>query len=114
MAKKPKSKSPKKARPRTLRRVQERRLRKLAEERLALARVEAGGYAARPIEVVSAAVVESRATSLGCAVCAGTLRSLSHDALTVDGVALRRVRARCVECETEREVWVRIVGALVN
>lgn len=114
VAKKPKSKSSKKSRPRTLRRVEERRLRKLVADRLKLAAVEPGGYAGRPLDVSSAAIVESRATALGCAVCAGTLRSLAHDARTVDGVSLRLVKARCVECETERCVWVRIVAPMMN
>jgi hypothetical protein len=114
VAKKPKSKATKEPRPRTLRRIQERRLRKLAAERMALAAVEAGGNAGRPIELASAAIVESRAAALGCAVCAGALRSLSQDALMVDGVSLRRVRARCVECEMEREVWLRIVTPMAN
>lgn len=116
MAKKPKKKPkpPKKSRPRTLRRVDERRLRKLVAERLELAAIEPGGNAGRPLEVSSSAIVESRATALGCAVCSGTLRSLSHDAQTVDGVSLRRVKARCVECETERTVWVRIATPMLN
>lgn len=114
MAKKKKKSSAKKTRPRTLRRTEERRVRKLVEERVALAKAEEGGSPGRPIEVESAAIVEARATGLGCAVCAGALRSLAHDALTVEEVALRRVRARCVECDTEREVWVRIVVPLAN
>ena len=114
VAKKPKDKSSKKPRPRTLRRAEERRLRKLIDERLELAAMEPGGNPGRPLEVGSAAIVESRAAALGCAVCDGVLRSLSHDALTVDDVSLRRVRARCVECETEREVWVRILVPLAN
>lgn len=111
---KPKRKSPKKSRPRTLRRVQERRLRKLVAERLELAALEPGGSTGRPLEVRSAAIVESRAAALGCAICAGALRSLSHDASTVDGVSLRKVKARCVQCESERTVWVRIVAPMIN
>ncbi|MFT5357485.1 MAG: hypothetical protein ACI9KE_004722 [Polyangiales bacterium] len=114
VAKKPKKKSSKKSRPRTLRRVEEKRLRKLVAERLALAAVEPGGNAARPLEVSSAAIVESRAAALGCAVCSGALRSRPHGALTVDGVALRKVQARCVECENERTVWVRIVVPMLH
>lgn len=114
VAKKPKKKSPKKTRPRTLRRTEERRLRKLVAERLQLAAIEPGGNPRRPLEVGSAAIVESRAAALGCAVCAGTLRPLSHDALTVDDVALRKVQARCVACESERTVWVRIAVPMIN
>lgn len=114
VAKKPKSKSSKKPRPRTLRRAEERRLRKLIEERLELATLEPGGNAGRPLEVGSAAIVEARAAALGCAVCGGVLRSLSHDARTVNDVSLRWVLARCVDCETEREVWIRIVVPLAN
>ena len=57
-----KTKSPKKSRPRTLCRVEERRLRELVAERLELAAVESDGNAGRPLEVSSAAIVESAVT----------------------------------------------------
>ena len=110
MAKKPK----KPKRPRTLRRSEKRKLEKLVQQRLELAKAEVGGSASRPLEVESAAIVESRAAGLGCPVCNGVARALGHDALSVDGVSLRRVMTRCAECETEREVWLRVVPALLN
>ena len=109
-----KKKPPKKSRPRTMRRTEVRRVQKLAAERIALAKAEVGGSAARPLVVESAAIVESRAYGLGCAVCAGVLRGFAHDAVTVDGVALRRVQSGCVECNTERETWVQIVVPRLN
>lgn len=88
----------------------ERELRALEDAREARAKLVAGGTPARPIVVTSASVVELTAEALGCARCEGTLRAEDHDAPTVDGLTLRRVRARCRACGAVREVWLRIAA----
>ncbi len=108
------AKKKKKKRARTERREAERRRRKLVADRLALALLEPGGRAERPLEVPTAAIVETRAESLGCPRCEGSLRSVAHDANTVDGVLLRKVSARCLACDEIREVWIRIVAPKLN
>lgn len=110
VGKKPK----KKKRPRTLRRKVEREHAKEIADRLTLAMLEPGGRPERPLEVPTAAVVETRAEALGCPRCLSPSRARSHDATTVDGVSLRHVVTRCTECEHEREVWVRIVVQAPN
>ena len=107
-------KKPKKKRPRTLRRKASRAQQRDIADRLALARLEPGGMPQRPLEVPTAAVVESRAEALGCPRCASPSRALDHDATTVEGVSLRHVTTRCTECEHEREVWIRIVVVAPN
>lgn len=92
--------------------LERQRLQKLNAERLALAASEPGGEAERPIEVSSAALVEPIAAGLGCPVCAGWLRLVSHNAVTVNDVSLRQVLTRCAECEGERQVWIRIVAPM--
>ena len=103
------AKKPKKKRARTLRRAESRARAKEIADRLTLASLEPGGRAERPLQVPTAALVETRAAALGCPACDSPARALSHDALEVDGVSLRHVVTRCTECEHEREVWVRIV-----
>jgi uncharacterized protein with PIN domain len=75
-------------------------------ERLFL--LEPGGSSARPLDVKSAAIVETRAESIVCPRCDGRLQTVQHDALTVDTVRLRRVHARCQGCGSERDVWLRV------
>lgn len=110
MAKKPK----KKKRARTLRREADRERAKEIADRLTLAMLEPGGRPERPLEVPTAAVVESRAEALLCPRCLSPTRAQSHDAVTVHGVSLRHVKTRCTECEHQREVWVRIVVQAPN
>jgi hypothetical protein len=91
-------------RPRTARREQERALEKLAEARVKLARLEAGGDPARPLEVESASVIELRAESQRCLRCDGELRVHEHRA----GHAVREVELRCKRCGAPRLLWFRV------
>ena len=91
-----------------------RTARKLAEDRERLAALEPGGSAERPLEVSSASIVESRARDLGCLHCEGLPRVEGQDAVRIEDRVLRRVRLGCPRCGSRREVWVRVVGHLVN
>lgn len=99
---------------RTDRRRLERDAKKLGDAREKLARLSEGGAPERPIDVESASVVEPRAAALGCARCGGEVRVLEHDAVTTSAGGLRRVRARCKECNAVREVWLRIAERLLS
>ena len=103
----------KKIRPRTAeraaRRSDERAARKLVRDKQALAALEPGGSRERPIEVVSSAVIEPRAGSLPCPLCAGTLRVEEHLA---PSAALRQVKVRCVRCGVARDLWFRLQPVL--
>src|SRR4051812_2285243 len=95
-------------RPRVDRR--ERDARRLVRDRQRLALLEPGGSADRPIEVVSSSVIEVRARSLPCPLCAGALRIDDHAATKVAGVALRALDVTCQRCGVARTLWFRIVG----
>lgn len=102
-------------RARTERREAEREASKLARARVKLASLEAGGSAARPIEVTSASIIEPHASSMPCAACgAHGLRVDEHVAITMDGEGseparrLRVARVICQRCGTRREVFFRI------
>ena len=97
-------------RPRTERRKNDRELAKLADAREALAQLEPGGAAERPLVVPSASVIEMRALALGCARCGGELKLEEHEALG----GLRRVRARCRACGARRDVWVRLAERMLS
>ncbi|HVH44284.1 MAG TPA: hypothetical protein VM925_18155 [Labilithrix sp.] len=106
-------------RKRTERREAERAGVKLAEARLELASLEAGGSAARPIEVISASVVEPHAAALECAACGGSTRVEEHSAATIaDGAGtprpLRVARVRCTRCAVVRDIYFRIATKLAN
>jgi hypothetical protein len=96
------------------RRDLERELRKGVRLRARLVALEAGGAPERPLEVVSASLVEPTALAVRCALCDGALRLDEHVALTRDGVALRLAHVRCGRCGAPREVWLRIVPVLAN
>ena len=101
-------------RARVERRRIERELDKIGDAREKLARLSEGGSPERPIEVASASVVEGLALSLGCARCEGELRLVDHDAVRTPQGLLRRVRAQCKACRSEREVWLRIAERLLS
>lgn len=106
-------------RDRTIRREVEREGVKLAQARLELAMLEAGGSAARPIEVTSASIIEPHAAGIECAACGGSCRVEDHSAATLpdsNGTprSLRVVRVRCVRCGIAREIFFRIAAPLAN
>jgi hypothetical protein len=103
-----------KARPRTIARILERDQRKLLQDKLALAALEEGGSARRPISVESASVVESRALGFPCVACSNSCHLLGHDALIEREDRLRRVEVGCTRCGTRRYLYFRVVGSLLN
>jgi hypothetical protein len=105
---------PKKPSRRAQRRSAARAVEKLARDRERLARLEAGGDPARPIEVESASQVEPSALSLTCLRCDGPNRMDEHAAVTVDGERLRAARLMCPRCGARRDVWFRIIRGLPN
>lgn len=94
-------------RKRVSRRADERMARKLVRDREKLAALSRGGSAEHPIEVTSAAVVETRVNNSTCPQCAGTYRIVEH---TSPASGLRRVDVRCTQCGTKRALWFRLVS----
>lgn len=97
---------------RAQRRQDERAAEKLADARERLALLEAGGVAARPLQVTSASQVEPHALALPCLRCDGAQRLDEHAAVTVNGERLRVARTTCARCGTPRETWYRIAPDL--
>ncbi len=93
-----------KKRPRTERRQNDREVAKLIEAREKLARLEPGGDPARPIDVPSASVIETRATSERCLACDAGVRVHEHRA-TRD---LREIELACKQCGRRRILWYRV------
>jgi hypothetical protein len=102
----------KKTRARTERRTAQRAADKLAAARRALWLVSDGTTVARPLVVESASVIEPVARGLRCLACEAHLEVAAHDALTLEGRRLRKVRAHCRRCGESRDVYFAIVSAL--
>jgi hypothetical protein len=94
--------------PRAERRELARQAVKDAKDRERLARLAPGGTPERPIEVVSASLVDVQARSMRCPLCSGTLRLDEHAAER----GLRVARVTCTMCLAPRAIWFRIVPAL--
>ena len=77
----------------------------MVRERERLATLEPGGTPERPIEVVTAALVEPRARSMPCPVCNAPVRVADHTARTVNGVPLRLAHVDCPMCGHARIVY---------
>jgi hypothetical protein len=90
------------------RRARQRAIEKLARQRERLARLEPGGSAGRPIEVDTAAVIETRAESGECLRCGEAVRVIDHRAETHDGARVRVVVVRCSQCGAERTSYFTI------
>lgn len=99
---------------RTLRREGERASTRLQEDRERLFALEPGGRIERPIEALSAAVIEAHATSVACPRCGGSQEVVEHLALVHQGVRLRETKLRCRQCGSQRSVWFKIVGSSLN
>lgn len=89
---------------RTERRVRERAARGLVRDREKLAGLSPGGSAARPIEVPSPAVIDSRVEAMRCPQCEGTYQLDDHE--TEGG--LRVVSVTCRLCHVSRRLWFRL------
>jgi hypothetical protein len=90
---------------RTERRAQERDARKRVRDREKLAALSPGGARERPIEVVSAAVIEGRASSMACPQCEGRDGIRDHRSA---GGGVRCVDVICRQCGAPRTLWFRI------
>jgi hypothetical protein len=99
---------------RSERRANERAVRREVRDRARLAELEPGGAADRPLAVSTASLVEPTARSLRCPLCDGALQLEEHAAERVAGVSLRVARTRCVRCGAPRAIWFRIAPALAN
>ncbi len=99
---------------RAARREQARALEKLGVAREKLAKLEAGGAPARPLDVESASQVEAHARSLPCLRCEGSYRLEEHRAETLDGERLRVTDLVCVACGARRSVYFRITPPRAN
>jgi len=100
--------------PRTERRADARSAAKDIKVRERIARLEPGGAPDRPLEIVSASLVEPKARALPCAVCGANARVEDHTAKTIDGVALRLAHVLCPACGYARPVYFVIRPALAN
>jgi predicted Zn finger-like uncharacterized protein len=92
---------------RTERRARERAARQLVRDREKLASLVPGGAEARPIEVVSSAVIEGRVRGMPCVQCEGEYRIADHRSA---GAGMRAVDVRCGRCGVARTLWFRIVA----
>ena len=93
---------------RAARRMAERVARGLVRDREKLWALEAGGSAARAIEVASSAVIEVKARATPCPQCGGRLDVEEHLA---DDATGRRLRLRCAQCGVRREMFFRLASA---
>lgn len=97
------------------RRAALRRSEELARQRAKLAALEPGGSPARPLEVASASLVESRALSLRCLRCDAAESKLdAHEAESDGRYVLRTLRTRCGRCGSTRTVYARVVVPSAN
>jgi hypothetical protein len=96
---------------RTERRARERAARQLVHDREKLAALSPGGTKERPINVDSAAVVETRVRNLPCVQCEGMYRVLEHRA---PASGLREVLVSCTQCGVRRTLWFGLVSREPN
>jgi len=76
-----------------------------------LFRLSPGGSPERPLDVVSASMIEPHVSSLSCPRCSRLLLLDEHAAIVVAGSRLRETRLRCSGCASRRSLWFRIVPA---
>ena len=79
-----------------------------------LAAVEQGGSPERPIAIDSPALVDVRAVAKPCVLCEGPLRLEEHAAEEIDGVRLRVASVACTQCGTQRSIYFRLEGAMLQ
>jgi len=79
-----------------------------------LARLAPGGSPERPIDVGSPAQIEPMALAKPCPLCEGSLALEHHAAETIDGVRLRVVAVRCVQCGVRRRLYFRLAAPLTT
>ena len=104
----------KKASARNLKREADRNTVKLRRDVERVERASAGGSEDRPIEIVSASLVDVLAVADPCPLCGGELRLESHDAETLGEKRLRVARVVCKMCRSPWERFYRIVANVLN
>jgi hypothetical protein len=101
-------------RPRRKQREEERALRKLVRRTERLAGELPGGAPERPIEVVSASVVEGKARATPCFQCGGDLELRGDRATSTARGVLREIALVCRRCHVPRTLWFRITPPATN
>jgi hypothetical protein len=101
-------------RKRTQLRVESRRDAKAVRDRQRLATLEPGGTPERPLEVVTASLVEPKARAIRCPVCRGSVRVAEHAARTLGGVPLRLAHVACPMCGHARVIYFVVRPRLPN
>ncbi len=96
------------------RRLLARQTAKDLRDRQRLALLEPGGTPARPIEVVTASLVEPKARAQPCIACGANVRVDDHTATTIDGHPLRLAHIACLTCGLTRVVYFAIHPDLAN
>jgi hypothetical protein len=90
---------------RTERRSRERAARHLVRDRERLAALSPGGSEARPLEVASSSVIESRVGAMHCPQCEGSYTLDDHQP---SAPGLRVVSVTCRLCHVSRRLWFRL------
>lgn len=80
----------------------------LARARVQLFELEPGATRARPIDVVTASVIELRAESTLCPRCTGHFQVEEHEAHSAAHSRVRELKVRCRFCGDRRSLWFRI------
>jgi hypothetical protein len=101
-------------RPRSTLRADARKHESLIADREKLRLLEPGGSSARPLEVSSASVVETRAEAERCFRCDLPLRCDEHVTEASAHGLLRVAKLRCTRCGTPRTLYMRIVDNHLN
>jgi hypothetical protein len=101
-------------RPRRQRREQERALQKQVERAERAAAELPGGAPDRPIEVTSAAVVDTKARAVPCVRCGGSLEPRGDRASSTPRGVLREIELACRQCHGRRTLWFRIAPPAAN
>jgi hypothetical protein len=99
---------------RNLRRKAERDTEKLRDDVVRVERAKAGGSFERPVDVVSASLVDVLAVSEPCPLCGGELRLDEHAVETRGEVRVRVARLVCKMCRAPWQRFYRIVPNQLN
>lgn len=101
-------------RPRRTQREQARALRKEVRRTEALAAELPGGSSERPIDVVSASIVDGKARATPCIQCGGELDIRGDRAASTARGVLREIALVCRRCHAPRVLWFRVVPPSTN
>jgi hypothetical protein len=105
---------PRPPRPRRARRERDRALRKQVRRTEALAGGLPGASPERPIDVVSASVIEGKARAMPCVQCGGDVELRGDRATSTPRGILREIALACRRCHAPRTLWFRIAPPAAN